>query len=333
MEKVIKCLLCEATAIQKTDKFPGYCKPTTFSIYHCESCNTSFSMPRTDATEIYNLIYKNAAKVAGYDRYWRYKNTVKTDPDPLQFLYETEETYWSAITALEKAIHNKPDAKILEVGCGMGYLTYSLIKSGYNAVGLDISQQAIDEANRFFGNYYVCADIFEYAKQHKGEYDVVIMTEVIEHVEEPVRFLENATQLLKKNGTLIVTTPNKTIYSNDIIWNTDLPPIHCWWFSEKSMALIAEKINCNVSFIDFSKYYKQRKPSYIAITKQSSTFHRFDENNNVITNIEENATFCKFIKNTKIFKRIQSTFCPKILLRCKQTGNFICAVYKRNTYV
>lgn len=200
--KQTKCLLCAATAKLHKQNYPGYQELETFDIYHCYSCNTSFSLPRVDASAIYDQIYRNGAKVPLYDRYWRYKDTVKTHPNPLQYLYEAEEAYWAPVTALRDKIKDKKNARILEVGCGMGYLTYSLIKDGYNATGLDISQNAVDEAIRNFGEHYICADIFKFAEEHKDYYDIVIMTEVIEHVDSPVEFLLAGLQIVSGGGAI-----------------------------------------------------------------------------------------------------------------------------------
>jgi 2-polyprenyl-3-methyl-5-hydroxy-6-metoxy-1,4-benzoquinol methylase len=142
----------------------------------------------------------------------------------LQYLSEEEEAYWSIKRALEQISQTKDSLRIIEIGSGLGYLTYSLICDGYHATGLDISQNAIDEATKNFGNYYVCADILEYATQHKKEYDVVILTEVIEHIENPVDFLKSAMLLINDDITscskIILTTPNKTIWGKDVVWQT-----------------------------------------------------------------------------------------------------------------
>jgi 2-polyprenyl-3-methyl-5-hydroxy-6-metoxy-1,4-benzoquinol methylase len=257
--KKMNCLLCGSkTAKLLEEKYPGYQEPETFHIYYCSSCNTSFSLPRVDTRYIYERIYQNADKVLGYDRYWKYMNTVKRKSDPLRYLMKSEEMYWAVGNALSKITKPKEELKIIEVGCGLGYLTYALTKAGYNTTGLDISQNAIDEAIKNFGNNYVCDNVTDYAVKHEKSYDIVILTEVIEHIEAPVDFLQFLVCLLKEKGQILLTTPNKTIYSTGIVWNTDLPPIHLWWFSEDSMRYIAGKINAEVHFINFSSYYKRK---------------------------------------------------------------------------
>jgi SAM-dependent methyltransferase len=337
-----KCLLCGETAILRAEKFPGYKEPEIYSIYHCSTCNTSFSLPRVDTTAVYNLIYSHGNKVPGYSRYWDYKNTVKVHPDPLIFLKDIEAMYWGVITALQDRVNDRQNTKILEIGCGMGYLTYSLIRDGYNVTGLDISQEAVAEATRSYGNHFICADIFEYAGQHMGEYSVIIMSEVIEHIEAPVDFLDQAIKLLKTDGELIVTTPNKTIYPERIVWRTDLPPVHCWWLSEESMKYIAGKINCEVDFVDFTNFYLSKNHAVdVDLTVQSNPTHIFSKEGEVIVNrrltflekMKYLFTFSKKIMNgkysfleklvyliesSKIYKRIRFIFSSNKLYRCEK---------------
>ncbi|MDR2410086.1 MAG: methyltransferase domain-containing protein, partial [Bacteroidales bacterium] len=176
INKNMDCLLCGKNAKLIESSFPGYQEPEKFGIYYCPFCNTSFAFPRVDTKQVYENIYKCADKLPGYDRYTRYMNAVKTHENPLQCLFQCEETYWGIKYALDQVQNFKDSLRIIEIGCGLGYLTYSLIRDGYCVTGLDISQSAIDEAINNFGHHYVCADISEYAIQHRGAYDIVILT-------------------------------------------------------------------------------------------------------------------------------------------------------------
>ena len=251
-----ECLLCGGTAKLIHKKYPGYQEPDTFKIYHCSECNTGFSLPRTQTSAIYENIYKNRDKVPGYNRYRRYAMFIKKFANPFEYLTESAEPYWGVKEALSVSVgENKP--RILEIGSGLGYLTYSLIKANYDVIGMDVSQTAVNEANASFGDHYICADLFEYAKLHPDSFDIVILTEVIEHIDKPIEFIASILRLLKSDGRVIITTPNKSFYPEDIIWASDLPPVHCWWFGEESMKHIANNFKVDISFINFKKYYRR----------------------------------------------------------------------------
>ena len=256
-KQIIDCLLCGGDAELRQKELRGYQEPETFNIYHCPGCNTAFSLPRVNTAKVYNDIYKNGDLVPGYERYWKYAKIVKSLADPLEYLSNTEETYWGVKEALLQYVKDKKSSKILEIGCGLGYFTYSLRKANYNVIGLDISQTAVAHAKETFGDHYICADLFEYAQLNSGLFDLVILTEVIEHISKPLDFIKSILKLLKSQGKAIITSPNKSLYPSDIIWATDLPPVHCWWFSEESMKYIARSLDITVSFVNYNNYYKK----------------------------------------------------------------------------
>jgi SAM-dependent methyltransferase len=266
-----ECLLCGGRAIIKHNEYPGYQEPDTYKIIHCTLCNTAFSLPRKDSSEIYENIYKNGDKVPGYSRYWRYARVIKEIADPLDYLAESHEDYWSVREALTMLVKERPSAKILEIGSGLGYLTYALNKAGYNVTGMDVSQTAVNQARENFGDYYICKELFEYSGGSPELFDVVILTEVIEHVSDPLEFIKAIIRLLKPGGRAIITTPNKSFYPAEVIWASDLPPVHCWWLSEESMNYIAGKLGVTNSFINFMGYYKK---NYHSIDTRSLLLHR-----------------------------------------------------------
>lgn len=344
------CLLCGSSADLRHDKFPGYQEPDIFRIYNCRSCNTSFSMPDADTSVIYENIYKNGNKVPGYNRYWRFARFVKKFSYPLGFLAGSSEAYWGVKEVLSLREKNGKQLKILEVGSGLGYLTYSLISAKYDAVGMDISQTAVDQANNTFGNHYFCADLFEYSRLNPGSFDVVILTEVIEHIKRPVDFIKSVLNLLKPDGEAIITSPNKSFYPEDILWPTDLPPVHCWWFSEDSMKYIAKSLNTDVRFVIYSDYYRY---NYKVIGLKSQRTGRlpnpyFNEKGELIksaarskydlkTNIElaltrTQITLLIYNKIKQLIRLIlgkSRELIEKELIVCKERGNIFCAVMQK----
>jgi len=254
----IICALCGKEAFTIEESFQGYIEGSFHKIYFCKNCNTSFVLTDVDTKAIYDLIYKFAEKVPGYKRYYRYHETVINLENSLEYLASSEETYWIVKDALSRIKKNKTEINIIEIGSGLGYLTYALNKEGYNTLGIDISHNAVEKAVQQFGSNYICADVKEYASNIQKKYDVAILTEVIEHVEKPVELLQYVCSMLKSDGKIVVSTPNKTIFSKDEVWYSDLPPVHLWWFSEKSMLQIGNLLDMKVTFTDFTKYYKNK---------------------------------------------------------------------------
>lgn len=96
--------------------------------------------------------------------------------------------------------------RILELGCGTGWLTGILGRFG-PAVGLELSPAAVEKATATLPDVEFHAfDIS--ANASLGTFDVVISHEVIEHLEDQAMHVALAARYLNPGGILILTTPN-----------------------------------------------------------------------------------------------------------------------------
>lgn len=106
--------------------------------------------------------------------------------------------------------------KILDIGCGGGILSEELARLGAQVTGIDATPEAIAAAkahaakSKLVITYQVST--IEHFK-HKTAFDVVIASEVLEHVAEPELFLQHAAKQVRKGGILLVTTFNRTLRS------------------------------------------------------------------------------------------------------------------------
>ena len=99
--------------------------------------------------------------------------------------------------------------RILDLGCGSGWLTAVLAQFG-PTVGVDLSDHAVREASkRYPWVRFYATNIMEWKEPLQlGEFDVVVSQEVIEHVPNQVKYLKIASDFLKGGGFLLLTTPN-----------------------------------------------------------------------------------------------------------------------------
>lgn len=109
--------------------------------------------------------------------------------------------------------------KVLDVGCGGGILCEALARAGGSVTGVDPSEELIVVARRHAMGLpvapptYVCDTIEHHSSQLVAHYDIVIASEVIEHVPNPESFLKGCIAALKPGGSLFTTTPNRTALS------------------------------------------------------------------------------------------------------------------------
>jgi 2-polyprenyl-3-methyl-5-hydroxy-6-metoxy-1,4-benzoquinol methylase len=100
-----------------------------------------------------------------------------------------------------------PSARVLDAPCGgAAALTRSLIERGYEAVGADIDP----EAESRLGKAWAKVNLDGPLPWPAQNFDVVISTEGIEHLENHFLFLREISRVLKPGGLLLLTTPNIT---------------------------------------------------------------------------------------------------------------------------
>src|SRR5262245_45406141 len=100
--------------------------------------------------------------------------------------------------------------KILDVGCGIGWLTGRLARLG-PATGMDLSHSAIATARTQFPDVtFVAGNVFE-TDLPAGHYDLVVSQEVIAHVKDQAGLLDRIADTLKPGGHLVITTANKLV--------------------------------------------------------------------------------------------------------------------------
>lgn len=101
---------------------------------------------------------------------------------------------------------------ILEIGCGMGHFLYYLSKKGYrDFLGVDVGREQIEHCRKnITEKVQLVDDIFSFLQSYRKQYDLVVMNDVIEHFnkEEITRLLPLIFESLKRNGRLIIKTPN-----------------------------------------------------------------------------------------------------------------------------
>jgi SAM-dependent methyltransferase len=252
-QSIDQCRLCGHGIRTVMATAPGYRSGLTYTIKECDHCQASFAAPLEADDSLYELIYANIQSVPGYNRYFEYAREVMTQRAPIAYLSGQEESYWAVASHLAARRKAGDEPTILEVGCGMGYFTHALRRAGFTATGIDLSAQAVAWGRKQYGPWFECTSL--HALREAGQrFDVVVMNQLIEHIPDIHPFVAEALSLLTPTGELLLTTPNKSAYP-DGEWETELPPVHLWWFGEASMAYIAKHHDCTVEFVDFTPFY------------------------------------------------------------------------------
>jgi SAM-dependent methyltransferase len=100
---------------------------------------------------------------------------------------------------------------VLDVGCGNGSeLALPLVRDGFNLVGVDVDEHSIEHARTLahgaVNAQFICGRVEELS--HAEPFDVVILSEVLEHMNEPRELLKASIERMAEEGIMIITVPN-----------------------------------------------------------------------------------------------------------------------------
>lgn len=133
-------------------------------------------------------------------------------------------TFWEHIYRYAFACRLVRGKRVLDVACGEGYGAAALQRAGASSViGVDINEQVCIHAR---SRYQLDARLgsAESLPVEDRSVDLIVSFETIEHVPDPFRFLDECARVLVPGGALIVSTPNKEVYSRP---GTKPNPHHC----------------------------------------------------------------------------------------------------------
>jgi SAM-dependent methyltransferase len=104
-------------------------------------------------------------------------------------------------------------ARLLDVGCGAGYGAALVEDAVSEYVGVDVAQEAIDYARDRYAGARARFDVYDgvtlpYAD---ASFDVVTSFQVVEHVADVERYVEEIHRVARDGAAILITTPNRSI--------------------------------------------------------------------------------------------------------------------------
>ncbi len=171
-----KCIACGS------GRYRVRIKQATFEIRECRSCRMAWTSPPSVVT------------LASYE----------SDPDFAARYVSIEEKSIHYANALFDSVANSLRGKtLLDVGCSIGMLVEAANRRGFKAEGIDLDENAI-EYGRGKDRAIYATDL---RKFDHPPYDVICLQHTLEHVLQPVAFLQECARHLSENGCVIISLP------------------------------------------------------------------------------------------------------------------------------
>lgn len=143
----------------------------------------------------------------------------------------------------------KPYSKgrILEIGCGIGNISEFFIRDNFNIVLSDLRDNYIEIVKNKFSNEVFKIDLVgvDFDTKHKdliGTFDTVFALNVVEHIKDDHKAIENCKKLLKNQGHLIILVPAyQTLFNN-----FDVELEHYRRYTQKSLKQLIKANQLNI---------------------------------------------------------------------------------------
>ncbi len=220
---------------------PMFVRPDGLCVKLCNRCNTFFISPSPSHTQLsqfysaYEKHYRNAKKINGVQLRTMY---LQTNPNS-DYRYQV---FTSLMTMQGK--------RVLDVGFGRGFFLYFLKQLGAEVTGIELDNDILQYAYKDLEIDNIRKiDFLRINGQNK--YDMILFMDLIEHVLEPLQYLNKAKRLLNPGGIIAIFTPNASFAlqeSAPILFRVDLE--HMQYFSNTTCNYLAKKLELDIVHLE-----------------------------------------------------------------------------------
>lgn len=236
------CILCNYDKLQQISNQVR--DSNKYKIFKCKKCNhiQLFPIPTIDEDKKFYDVNLQDQYINDIGTVRRIKRKMMTDN-------------LRRVSLVKKLIPKK--AKILELGSGYGIFLEIMKNESYDVVGIDISKQKRGYSKKITKVPVLDIDINKNIPKI-GPFHAIVLFHTLEHIIDPIRFLKNAKQMLKKNGKIVIEVPNvKDFHLNvneeyrKFFWERG----HIHYFSPKTLRYVLKKSGFqNIKVIGNQRY-------------------------------------------------------------------------------
>ena len=248
--ELVPCAICRGTATRRLYTKFGY------DIVRCRGCGLVFASPRAPAEKILSRY--------GPEYFW---NEYLPALGVVDGRYDLS-TFDARYARLLQLLGPASGRKLLEVGCGAGFLLKAAERAGWRVTGIELSA----EGSRFARERLeldVRRERAESIALTPATFDAAVMFDTIEHLFDPRAVLSSLAVTLVSGGTLLIGTPNFNALSRQVLgpdWAVLSPLEHLYYFEERTLRALLEA--CGFDGVRFVR-------EHAAWTPQETMNHRY----------------------------------------------------------
>jgi 2-polyprenyl-3-methyl-5-hydroxy-6-metoxy-1,4-benzoquinol methylase len=235
------------------------------TVYRCRECAYGALMPRPDP----------AALRAAYelDRYYTHGASHFAPAGRRSFFdrlrehlaWRLERFPGAAAEQIGLLLARRP-ADICDIGCGAGELAAQLAALGHRVLGVELDAQAAAQAARRGVEVLQGSAERLPSALATRQFDLVILSHVLEHCLDPLRAVRNAHALLRPGGFLCCEVPNNACAGfahAGLAWEMLDIPRHVHFFVAENLRALAASVGLEVKKVYYARYARQFKNDWI----------------------------------------------------------------------
>jgi len=204
-------------------------------VFRCTECGLGAAIQENfEPKTYYNAEYFNSATKGGYPNYVASEPVLRAE-------------FHGLVGRIRRIV---PSGRLLEIGAAYGFFLLEA-SAHYEVHGIEIADDAAAFA-RMRGLHVRTGPLTRQMLEEVGPVDVIVMLDVIEHLEDPTATLCLCGEFLRPGGAVVLTTPDFASALARISgkrWRNMTPPQHLWYFTPKSLDKLAAAAGLSVAHI------------------------------------------------------------------------------------
>lgn len=268
VEEVPSCLLCGGDGVLLYENLRDrlFSAPGVWTLMRCPNCRLVWLSPRPIDSDIAKLykeyfahdVHQLVPQFAGMRRFIRnavLESHMGYDNLGNSSLGKRIGKILSWVGPLKQRIElsvmtlrGNKKGRLLDVGCGIGIFLEKMRSLGWEVIGVETDEKAVEVARKRFG-LNTHQGTLEQMNFPDESMDAIVVHHVIEHVGDPIRTLKECYRILKPLGRLVITTPNMEGLGQRFFKKAYVhldPPRHLYLFSPHTLQVCAEKAGLQI---------------------------------------------------------------------------------------
>jgi SAM-dependent methyltransferase len=194
----------------------------------CRACGLALINPQPADAEIAALYTKDFYRPWGFDSDYSSVAEMKVA------------TFEKMLLAVEKYATR---GRLLDIGCATGFFLEAAIKRGWDPFGVELSDYSATIAQEKFGRDKIFKGTLEDAAFKDRSFDAVFMVDLIEHVKNANRLLEEVNRIVKEGGIVAIVTPDFGSLSSKLMgkhW-PHVHPTHLYYYCHSTLKKLLQR--------------------------------------------------------------------------------------------